>query len=786
MAELFPRDWRIALKGGALVIAAVAAWLLLLNVGVTPLAPQIEPSWIATVTHASASGLQFGRDIVYTYGPLGHAVFASYSDRLFIADLVIRSALDAFYVILIFTASRRLPTARRVVFLVAAILVGVISYQAMYLFSLASLALLINRPTRANNWLLPAAAAFAGAAALTKLTFLFYAVLVLAAGIAIATVKGKPMRAVAASAIFAGATIAFWVAAGQHLSNFADFLRTGLEVTRGYSEAMQLPSQPLILGAGLATAAVIAIQGVTLVRSSDDKEGVISVIVAFGAALFFAWKLAFSRADSHTAEFFYFAVVLSAAAPIFFTGTRTKAVAIRDWLCVGVVSSISLACVENQVPGIGTTLASLLRERLLSNATVLLHPRKEQERYRAADLRAGENYALPQIRARVADNRITVFGYEQGIAIANRLNFIPSPTVQSYCDYTSALAGLDSQFYAADRAPPYVIFKLQPIDNRLPTLDDAEVLLKLAYEYDAVLAEKGYLLLEHSARIAPVPSTIPIRETGSIGIGKTLRIPEEPTWCELDFRPTLLGRLVALLYQPPIVVVDIVTTTGETIRRRILPSVTSTGFLLNPLLLSERDFVSFTNGARDDATALVRSINIVDHPRLHRLLDWRVTYRLRTLRRPSGGSELSAQILRDLTGYTDVFSRPAKSVWSSIPPERFVLDGRQFLLVHPLGEVRFQVPAGAKTVSALFAIRPDAYLATAGVEFEATFQPEGGAAIPLFRRMLTPRETTADRGVQHLNAALPGSAGELTLRTLPGPNGRIEWGWAGWSDVHIE
>jgi len=64
------------------VPAACVAYALLLLAPwrfVLP-APGLDPSWIQVVAHAAQAGWQWGRDIVFTYGPLGYLAFASFSD----------------------------------------------------------------------------------------------------------------------------------------------------------------------------------------------------------------------------------------------------------------------------------------------------------------------------------------------------------------------------------------------------------------------------------------------------------------------------------------------------------------------------------------------------------------------------------------------------------------------------------------------------------------------------------------------------------------------------------
>ena len=55
-----------------------------------PLAATLDNSWVAVITWAAEKPLQFGRDIIFTYGPLGHLMYAIYLPRLFVPEIADR------------------------------------------------------------------------------------------------------------------------------------------------------------------------------------------------------------------------------------------------------------------------------------------------------------------------------------------------------------------------------------------------------------------------------------------------------------------------------------------------------------------------------------------------------------------------------------------------------------------------------------------------------------------------------------------------------------------------
>jgi hypothetical protein len=189
--------------------------------------------------------------------------------------------------------------------------------------------------------------------------------------------------------------------------------------------------------------------------------------------------------------------------------------------------------------------------------------------------------------------------------------------------------------------------------------------------------------------------------------------------------------------------------------------------------------------------ATTQSIKVVNNPVMGTLFKSMVKYRFAEIPLSSIPKTSATALARELRGYSDVFSTPAVEVKSGFPLERFVLEGKRFLLVHPIGEVRFDIPAGATAATGEFAMRPETYLGgqTDGVEFQVEYAPSN-TTLPsarLYERMLQPLTIKADRGIQRFRVVLPADVrGQLVLRTLPGVPGTYDWDWAGWSDVRFE
>ena len=119
-------------------------------------------------------------------------------------------------------------------------------------------------------------------------------------------------------------------------------------------------------------------------------------------------------------------------------------------------------------------------------------------------------------------------------------------------------------------------------------------------------------------------------------------------------------------------------------------------------------------------------------------------------------------------------------------------EGRAEYFAHAPSELSYRVPAGTGALRGGFGIRPGAYApenagATDGAEFIVRWVHPDGTAETLLRRLLQPRQSPSDRGIQSFRVELPSRTdGELVLQILPGPHDNPASDWTFWCDLALE
>jgi hypothetical protein len=216
---------------------------------------------------------------------------------------------------------------------------------------------------------------------------------------------------------------------------------------------------------------------------------------------------------------------------------------------------------------------------------------------RVAELK--EQYDLPEIRARVGQAPVDIVSWGQGLIFLNGLEWRPRPVFQSYVAFTPELISINGDFYAGERAPEFVIFRLQAIDKQFPLMNDNEALGILLRDYRPVLAEKGYVLLIHDPRGHGRASSGELLMEREIGFGEpvdVLAFRDRQLLLTLEIRKSLLGGLGTLLFKLIPTYIEIETVDGSNMSYRIVPGMTQTGFLVSPLMLTQEDFVGWYKG----------------------------------------------------------------------------------------------------------------------------------------------------------------------------------------------
>jgi hypothetical protein len=574
-----------------------------------PITDGIDNAWAQVYHMAFSRHWQFGQDIVFTYGPWGFLARGYYPLTYPVAviawiilSLVFLSAgwrlarhlsgnqLVAGLWLVGFTAAASIPAgddfnARLVAWVLLLLFLHFFVEECVFTPIQAFLVVSLG-------WL-----------SLVKFTGLVESVMVVAVIAADNIFRHRRFPWIVP--LWVASLVFFWVAARQHLSLLGPFLCNSWRITSGYTEAVMLTGKMEARNAVcflLIAALLCALTG----RVAWARHRFLGALplMGLGTILFIVFKLGYVRNDRHEIASPMALVLISLVClAVAWSGGKRAAGAA---LCLLIASTLFASSVFNYwLPGNG------LWKQLAGTFSIynLFAPvagpftgylRSDYEKNLASERKT---HPLPPI-----EGDTDLYSYDQTVLFAHALPYQPRPIIQSYSAYTPELAAMNAAHLRTARAARNILFAVQPLDDRFPSLDDGLSWPELLTLYDLKGAsdDKGTYLVLSRAAVAREFHLTPLQNT-SARFGEPVTLPAAtngPVWVEIEIKKSLAGTAVSALYKPPELML-IVSLQDRTQRRfRLVPGVAGGGFLLSPLIADNRSFAALASTGWQDLAGL--------------------------------------------------------------------------------------------------------------------------------------------------------------------------------------
>jgi len=310
--------------------------------------------------------------------------------------------------------------------------------------------------------------------------------------VAVASQGPRLRRAIVTALPFIGCLVLALVAANQSLSNFPSYIRGSLSVLTGYAPAMATGGERGTENwyAVVDLALVAAVFAFALRRRSAAKKAAISL-----ALVGWAWealKEGFVRHDKH--DLVFFAVVLLALC-------LARLPALAPLQAVAVVVAAVLACLAGG--GAPSPMRSPVEDvrAIASEVGDLVLPGKWAgvERYGRLQVRVTGGQLSNGTLALLKGRTFAAEPFEDALSFAYpTLRWRPEPVLQAYSAYTSYLDQLDASFLSGPRAPDVLLWQPETIDGRDPTWDPPATVVAMYCHYSSLGTEGSWLVLAHS------------------------------------------------------------------------------------------------------------------------------------------------------------------------------------------------------------------------------------------------------------------------------------------------
>ena len=585
----------------------------------TPLSPGfpqagLDASWVLVLNQAVAQGLLFGRDIVFTYGPYAALVTHAYHPATDVLMLWSGALLGTAYVAMLLLLARGTRSRWLLAYLIFALgcVVAPDPLFASYPLLLALLCYRINLPAGALRGIALTPAVRAG----VLLLFLPFGLLVLAKGTFLITCSllallcaglfwrsGERWLAGAALAVPALAIPLFWVLSGQPLSALPGFFGALGPIISGYSLAMVRYGRD-----GHAhTIVLYLIAAICLLCWARGGPGRRSTHTLFLAAvyavfLFFAFKAGFVRHDAH-------AVIAGDALMLawlltYFVADEPPTVGVAllcllvFWACDEYAVGSSTRTVYHNLSSTFSGLGKGLRARQ--------HPQALTGSY--ADALAQIQSQQPFLKR---PGTMDIYPYDEAYVFSSGNAWSPRPVFQSYSAYTPELLERNAAHLLGASAPDNILFKLDPMNNRLPALEDGLSWPILINRYSLQGFENNFIYFHKRAvAVESAPQSI---GSGGFQLGDEVVVPASggPLFAQIDIHQSAYGTIESALFRAAQLHISVHLADGRVLDYGFVPGMAKTSFLLSPLMEDSAGFCRFALGdAAGLASNQVKSFRI--------------------------------------------------------------------------------------------------------------------------------------------------------------------------------
>lgn len=589
------RDWMEMIKTGSMYLLKGSILLAVLCIMV-PFSPKmptihIDYSWALALNQAVAQSLVFGKDIIFTLGPYASIytkVYHPATDWMMVYGSLY---LAIFYWLICVSLIKRHHALSGILFIIS--LIGLLyARDALFLSYPLLLGLWIAAQSKQEQPKFPFQIVCAllytplGLLALVKGTFLIQIIIFTLISTIYFIYTNKKMVAFTNLVFLSLSCFIFWMAADQPLSALPTFIITSIKLSAGFSETMSNEGNYIEIYVFLIVALIQLLVVSTRKSYGKIERGLLlSVLLLF---LFISFKAGFTRHQGH-------AYVASTA--LLLSGLILSFAYERQTGITLIVVSLAGALFIDT----NHTSISLIRniQATLSTSIHGISNRFSDARWPKSNYETLMQFIAYQSNIPKLEGTSDIYSYDQVNLIASGNQWSPRPILQSYSTFTADFAEINKD-RLQQHSPTNIFFRLQPIDNKFPTLDDGPSWRILFNDYQPIEMKSRYLILK-KRQTEQKQQTLNFHTVRQVHqLGETVQLPSHATivFAQLSIKPTFLGRLWTLLYNPNQLSIQIEMVDGSSRKFRISANMAKAEFLLSPLVESTNALNQFMHNPR--------------------------------------------------------------------------------------------------------------------------------------------------------------------------------------------
>jgi hypothetical protein len=576
-------------------------------------AGDLDPSWMLGLNQAQSQGLVFGRDIIFTFGPYASIFTHQYHPA--IDSLTMSSTLYlalAYWLCFLFLIRGARHTCLVLLF---ALFAGTVNSRDALLFSAPlMIGLAVNRflfkmsqEKRSEKRTLAFFTmqfSVLGLLPLVKGSLIILCILISFVSVLALLTYGQKRLAVLALVAPPVSLFIFWSLSGQPPAALPDYGSTIVQIISGYTEAMAREGTTSEI-ALYAVACLALFAGIVIDKSLPTGSKLLLGIL-YSIFLFLSMKAGFVRHDEHA---IIAGTGIMIAAILLTLDLRNLVVLPIVILAAGAWLHIDRHYTKTSVASFSRQLFSTFTEPLTG-----MHRRMTIPNWPRLDFEHGLSRLHDQIPLPPLSGSTDIYPFDISYLLASSNHWSPRAVFQSYSAYTPLLAETNRLNLSGITAPNNIFFKLSPIDNKLPALDDGASWPLLLSRYTPVKMAQGYLLLKK--RLQPAEPRIG-REfpPQHVHFGETVMLPQttRKLLATIDIHPTRFGKIASIFFKTSQLDISVALQTGPEKKFRLIAAMAKSAFIVSPLVETASDFALLYSQNTLPGEKRVESISITPH-----------------------------------------------------------------------------------------------------------------------------------------------------------------------------
>lgn len=570
----------------------------------------LDPSWLIGINRAFLENLQFGKDIAFTFGPLGFTwgipllldyniwrfalVFSIFNHLLLTYSIytlfkrhVIKYHMYAIFIpLLVLSMSTTLLDYRLNISIFLLIYMFICSPESQ------------NSQSRTYAYIIFMGLLLSTSSLIKFNMFILSISTIFATIISLLLLRRNILYGICLSISYLFFLILLWMFIGQDIINLVPFFLKESEIFRGYNDAMAIKGPDWQIYVGLISIAFIFI--IFIISTLNNNWKTYIFLILSSNILFASFKHGFVRHDLHVFGFFQIYLLFLGLILLIIIDDTNKIYNDLRYINIFIIMMISASMIyispsvldDNVIEKVDSYKATIqfLQDPEAFYSTVAAHRELIKSQYQI-----DENAILY-----IGNDSIDIFPWDVSLCEAYDLNWSPRPVFQSYSTYTNHLDMINSRHFIGTKSPKMILYAYKSIDGRYPLFDEPATIRTIIFNYEYITEAGEFVLLKKS----PNSREMSINEVDLGGVttklGEIIQIPEYDGFifgyvC-LDY--SLRGIITKFIYKPSPVYIQFNLSNDYVISQkyRFIPDTAQNGIFLSKYVENTHDLATLFCG----------------------------------------------------------------------------------------------------------------------------------------------------------------------------------------------